>query len=134
MVDFIDRAILIGLGLEQKLKELVSELEKKGKESKGREEGGREAEGLSATQRFENVMVEDVTRTIRDMLSILKDGKDRLTGAISSSTEDIAEKLNLATREELEIVKEMAQVAREKVDELEKKVEALEKKTKKHKD
>ncbi len=133
MVDFIDRAILIGLGLEQKLKELVSELEKKGKESKGAEEAEK-AEGLSATQRFENIMVEDVTRTIRDMLSILKDGKDRLTSVISSSTEDIAEKLNLATREELEIVKEMAQVAREKVDELEKKVEALEKKTKKHKD
>ncbi len=135
MVDFIDRAILIGLGLEQKLKELVSELEKKGKESKKKEgEAAEKGEELSAPQKLENVIVEDVTKTIRDMLSILKEGKERLTGVISSSTEDIAEKLNLATREELEIVKEMAQVAREKVDELEKKLEAIEKKAKKHKD
>ena len=130
MVDFIDRAILIGLGLEEKLKELVGELERKGKRSRKKEEEAGTEEELSAKERLENVIVEDLTKTIRDMLSILKEGKERLSGVISSSTEEIAERLNLATREELDIVKELAQVAREKVDELEKRLEALEKKGK----
>ncbi len=135
MVDFIDRAILIGLGLEKKLKELVTELEKKGRESKEKADTSRQGgEELSPAQQLENVIVEDVTKTLKDLLMVLKEGKEKLTGVISSSTEELAERLNLATREELEVVKEMAQLAREKVDELEKKLETLEKKAKKHMD
>ena len=126
MADFLDRAILMGMGLEKKLRELMEELEKKGKEE------GKEAkeEGLPPKKRLENKLVEDGVKAIRELLCTLKDSKERLGKDISGGAEKVAERLNLATRDELDIVKEMARLSREKVDLLEKRIKELEEKGK----
>ncbi|MBI5561040.1 MAG: accessory factor UbiK family protein [Deltaproteobacteria bacterium] len=123
MEDFVDRAINIGLGLEKKIKELMEELEKKGGSS-GEGEGE-----LPPGKRLENRVVEDSVKAIRELLSALKGGKERLKGGMEDAAQRLSGKLNLATKEELDIVKEMARLAREKVDKLEKRLKELEEKT-----
>jgi len=134
MTDFIDKAMLIGVGLEKKIKELMVELEKKGKEERREGAVAAEGEGLGPGQRFENRIVEDGVKAVRELLSVLREGKARVEGEACEAAEGLTTKLHLATTEELEVVKEMARVAREKVDALEKRLDELEGKRKKSKD
>ncbi len=118
MAEFIDKAILIGTGLEKKIKELVVELEEKGKaEAK---------EGQPPKERIENRVVEDGIKAVKELLSVLREGKDRIESEVVEGAESLTRKLNLASGEELETVKEMARTAREKTDKLEKRVKKLE--------
>ncbi|MEE9614360.1 MAG: hypothetical protein V3W31_05320 [Thermodesulfobacteriota bacterium] len=124
MADFIDRAILIGTGLEKKLKELVKELEESGKGEEG-EEGE-----LPGGKKLENKVVDEGVKAVKDLLTVLREGKEKFEKELLCSTESLADKLNVATMSELDVVKEMARVAREKVDGLEKRVKTLEGKKK----
>ena len=128
MADLIDKAILIGIGLEKKAKEALEELQKAGKSAKEAEAGaGEKAEGeLTPKQLIENKVVEDGVSVLKEFLGVVKSAKERLEKDVSSSSGKVLEKLNVPTSDELDIVKEMARVAREKVDRLEKKVEELE--------
>lgn len=125
MADLLDKAILIGLGLEKKAKEVLEELQKAGKESKS-EGGAGEGEGLSAKQVVENKVVEDGVKALKEFLSAVKSVKERIESEVSSSSGRVLEKLNVPTQDDIDIVREMARIAREKVDRLEKKVTELE--------
>ncbi len=128
MTDFIDRAILIGLGLEKKIKELVGELQRLGeKEVKT----GKEGEGLTPKKRLENMIVEESMNLVKELLSTLRSGKERLEEEVVDFSQRFVERLNLATKEDIDVIKEMARVAREKVDAIEKKIEELEHKGRK---
>lgn len=128
MTDFIDKAILIGSGLEKTIKDLVCELEEKGRAEVGekKETEGAEAETpLEGAKRIENRVVEEGLRAVRELLTVLRGGKERVEEEFADKAEDIADKLHLATSSELEIVREIATVAREKVERLEKTVKEL---------
>lgn len=130
MADILDKAILIGLGLEKKAKEALEELEKMGKEGvakKGAEPGPAPQEPLSPKQVLENKVVEEGVKTLKEFLSLVKSAKEKLEKEVTSSSGKVMEKLNVATHDDIEIIKEMARIAREKVDDLEKRVEELEK-------
>lgn len=135
MADIFERLINVGMGLEKRAREVLDGLEEVGTEAKAAKEHGADAEGaaseeedLSARKRLENRLVEDGVKVITEFISLLQECKGKVTGEASASSGTILEKMNVATREDLEVVKEMARVAREKVDELEKKVASLEEK------
>ena len=126
MADVIEKAILIGAGVEKKLKDILNEFEESGR----KEKGGGPASELPPSQSFQNRLVEEASKAVKDILSVLKESRTKVEGEVSSAAESVADKLGLATKDDLEIVKEMARVAREKVDALEKKLEAIEHKGK----
>lgn len=121
MADLLDKAILIGLGLEKKAKEVLGELEKNGT-------GPKEADGaaLGPRESFENKVVDEGVRALKEFLSVVKSAKERLEKDVATSSEKVFEKMNVASQNELEVVKEMARVARERVEKLEKRVAELE--------
>ncbi|MBZ0220508.1 MAG: accessory factor UbiK family protein [Candidatus Methylomirabilis sp.] len=122
MADLLDKAILIGMGLERKAREVLEELEKSGKGSK---EATGEA-GLPPREAVENRVVDEGVRALKEFLSVVSSAKEKLEKEVTSSSGKVFEKLNVATQDELEVVKEMARLAREKVDKLEKRVSDLE--------
>ena len=139
MSDVLDKLIVLGLGLEKKAKETLCELQELGEEEKkehsaaaeGAGDGGEgEAEGeeLSGKKKLENKLVDNGVKLLTDLLSSVSDCKEKLDSEISGGSMRVVDKLNIATKEDLEIIMEMTRVAREKVDVLEKRVEELEKK------
>lgn len=126
MADVIEKAILIGAGVEKKLKDILKEFEESGK----KERGAAGQADLPPSQSFQNKLVEDASRAVKELLSVLKDGRTKVEGEVCSAAESIADKLGLATKDDLEIVKEMARVAREKADSLEARLDAMEHKGK----
>ena len=146
MSDLLDKAILVGMGLDKKLKEVLEELRKEGAsetakegappegEGEGKAEGGEGGEGgggLTPKQAVENRIVDDGIGLFRELLSIINSAKAKLEGELSGSSEKVLDKLHAARSEDIDVIKEMARVAREKVDSLEKRVGALEAKLKK---
>lgn len=123
MSDLLDKAILIGMGLEKKAKEVLDELENAGKTSKEATGG----EGLPPRQAAENKVVDEGVRALKEFVTLVKSAKEKLEKDVSSGSEKVFEKLNVATQNDIELIKEMARVAREKVDKLEKRVAELEK-------
>lgn len=129
MSDLLDKAVLIGLGLEKKAKEMFEELEKAGRAGKSAAAEAPTEEtpaGLNAKQQAENKLVEEGIRILKEMLSTVKGGKEKLDKELASSAEKILERLHIPTQSELDVIKEMARVSREKVDKLEKIVQELE--------
>jgi BMFP domain-containing protein YqiC len=126
MADLIDKAILIGIGLEKKAKEVLEDLQKAGKTEKAAEGEAAAHEDLTPKQLIENKVVEDGVKALKEFLGVVKSAKEKLDREFSTSSEKVLERLNVPSVNELEIVKEMARIAREKVDRLEKKVEELE--------
>lgn len=124
MADILDKAILIGMGLEKKAKEVLDDLQQAGKAASEAKAGG--AEPLSAKETVENKVVEDGVKALKEFLTLVKSAREKIEKEVASSSGKVMEKLNVATLEDLEIVKEMARVAREKVDNLEKRVAELE--------
>lgn len=122
MADLFDKAILIGMGLERKAREVLEELEKSGKASK---EASGDA-GLPLKEKVENRMVDEGIRALKEFLSVVNAAKEKIEKEVASSSGKVFEKLNVATAEEIEVIKEMARIAREKADKLEKRVADLE--------
>lgn len=120
MSDLLDKAILIGMGLEKKAKEVLDELESAGKsKAAGQEE-------LPPRQAAENKVVDEGVRALKEFVTVVKGAKEKLEKEFSTGSEKVFGKLNVATQADLEVVLEMARVAREKVDKLEKRVAELE--------
>jgi BMFP domain-containing protein YqiC len=126
MVDFLDRAILIVMGLEKKARELMDELAEAGKKETAEGE-----EGLPTWKRAENKLVDEGSKAAKELLEVLKECREGFEKSCAEAAEGVVERLNVATKTDIETVKEMARVAREKVDKLEKKLKELEKKEKK---
>ncbi|HKZ45890.1 MAG TPA: hypothetical protein VJ202_00725 [Thermodesulfobacteriota bacterium] len=70
MTDILDKAILIGLGLEKRIKDALNELASEGKESKSPEEAG-----LPPKQDLENKLVEEGVKAVRELIGTVKAGK-----------------------------------------------------------
>jgi BMFP domain-containing protein YqiC len=130
MADFIDKAILLGTGVEKKLKELVNELEEEGQKEKSKTKDSEEGKAgkLPPKERLENRIVNDSVGALKEIITLLKEGKAKIESEIFGGAETISEKLNIATKTELETVKEMARIAREKADLLEKRLTKIEEK------
>ena len=126
MADLFEKAVLIGIGLEKKAKEVLSELEKAAVSEKGAE--GEAKENLTSRQLIENKVVEDGVKALKEFLSVINSAKGKLEREFTGSSEKVMHGLNVATKDDLDVVKEMARVAREKVDKLEKRITALEEK------
>ncbi|MBI1911026.1 MAG: accessory factor UbiK family protein [Deltaproteobacteria bacterium] len=128
MADLLDKAILIGIGLEKKAKEVLDELQQAGKNTAaaGAAPEGGTAEPISAKQMIENKVVEDGVKALKEFLLLVKAGKEKIEKDVSASSEKVMEKLHMPTQSDIDIVKEMARIAREKVDKLEKRVAELE--------
>lgn len=124
MTDILDKAILIGIGLEKRIKDALNELASEGKEAKSPEEAG-----LPPKEAIENKLVEEGVKAIRELIAAAKAGKEKVDKEIQEVVERLLEKCRVATKDDIEIIEKMAQVAREKVDKLEKRVEVLEKKS-----
>lgn len=123
MTDILDKAILIGIGLEKRAKDILNELASEGKEAKTGEGGE-----LPPKQELENKLVEEGTKVVRELIASVKAGKEKVDKEIEEAVQHLLEKFKVATRDDIEIIEKMAQVAREKVDALEKRIERLEKK------
>lgn len=133
MADILDKAILIGMGFEKKAREMLEELQRAGKQTSDERSGGKpeaagapSSEGLPPRQAVENKLVEDGVVALKEFLAFVKAGKEKLEKEVTSSSGKVFEKLNVASQDDIDIVKEMARIAREKVDRLEKRVEELE--------
>lgn len=121
MTDIIDKAILVFIGLEKKARETLDALEKAGKAAGG-------DTGLSGRQMAENRVVEEGAAALKEFIGMLKSGKDKLEKDFLTSSEKVIEKLNVATQNDVEVIREMARVAREKTDKIEKRLEEIERK------
>ena len=126
MTDFFDRAILIGMGLEKKARELLDELQKAGRKEEEEKPHG-EGEPLTAKQVVENRVVDEGVRVLKEFISVVKSGRERLEKECTTGSEKLLDKLHIPSQEDMDVVKEMVRVAREKVDILEKRIEELEK-------
>lgn len=115
MADILDKAILIGMEIEKRIKRVLDELAEEGKTS-----------GLPPRQEIENRLVEEGVKAIRDIIATVKAGKEKVDKEIQEVVERLLERFKVATRDDMEIIEKMAQVAREKVDALEKRVAELE--------
>ncbi len=126
MPDMLDRMLLVAMGLEKKVKEVIDDLQKTGKEESGEE-------GLSAKEVVENKIVDEGVGVVKELLSVVDGARSRIEEELASKSGRIREKIHAADSEEIEVVKEMARLAREKVDALEKRVDELESLLKKKK-
>jgi BMFP domain-containing protein YqiC len=137
MSDAFDKVVTLGLGLEKKAKELLAELERLGTESRtakageGSSEGAAEGsatgeEDLSSRKKFENKLVEGTVAAMNEFLSSMKECKEKLEREAVEKGGKFIGRMNVASAEDLDVVREMARVAREKVDALEKRVAELE--------
>ncbi len=127
MSDMLDKVMLIGMGLDKKIKEVLDDLAKSG-ESEGCDDGseGDDKAGLTPRQNVENKIVDEGTAVVKELLSVVGSAKTRIEDELSANSGRIRGRLHVAGDEEIEVVKEMARIAREKVDKLEKRVEELE--------
>ena len=126
MTDIIDKAMLIGAGVEKGIKDLLGELEKKGQvergakgdkaqgDARGEDESGDESVvepgtlDLRPRQRLENRIVEDGIKAIKELMSVLQLGREKVEGEACEAAETLAARFKLASSDELETVKEMA--------------------------
>ncbi len=140
MADLIDKAIEVGLEIEKLAKEKLDGLKSSreaasGKKSESAPEGEGEGKGEELTPRqvVENRVVDEGAKVLKEVFSAVNSLKERLGKELTAGSEKVADKLHVATDDELDVVKEMARVAREKVDALEKRVVKLEAALKKKK-
>jgi BMFP domain-containing protein YqiC len=118
MTDILEKAVSLGLGIGEKVKEKVDELIEAGEKTKGG--------GLGATQEAENRFVDEAVKLISEILKHANVAKEKAESLAVEIAEGLADRLKLATKDELDVVEKLALIAREKVEALEKRVKALE--------
>lgn len=118
MADILDKAMSLGVGIGEKIKEKVDELIEAGEKAKG--------EGLGASKEAENRFVDEAVKVVSEALKQANVAKDKAESLAVEIAEGIADKLKLATKDELDVVEKLALIAREKAEALEKRVRALE--------
>jgi len=137
MSDFFDKALLLGAGLEKKLKELACELDPTSTDcptdnkDETKEDSSATTNGLGVKEQIENRLVTEGVRGIKELVSLIKDGKEKVDGEVSAVADTIANRMGIATTSELTTIKEMARVARERADAAEASIKKTEAKLKK---
>lgn len=118
MAEIVDKAIYLGLGVGEKIKELVNELVEAGEKAKKGE--------LGPLKEAENRFVDETVKVISETLKQAKVAKEKAESLTVEIVEGLAGRMNLATKDELDVVEKLALIARESVDALERRVRALE--------
>ncbi|MEE9542948.1 MAG: accessory factor UbiK family protein, partial [Thermodesulfobacteriota bacterium] len=95
------------------------------KEEESEDKEGEEGK-LGAKKEFENRLVDGGVKALGEFVSLLKDCREKVEGEVRGSSGKVAEKLHMATKDEVDVALEMARISREKVEELEKRVATLE--------
>ncbi len=131
MSDIFEKAMLLATGLERKAKEALDELVEAGRDKEGEEgtkkgDNGSDGEELPSDKAMQNRIVEDGVKASKELIALLKEGSEKFEKGVLETAEVFVEKLNVATKSDLDTVMEMARKAREKVDELEKRVAKIE--------
>src|SRR3990172_3863188 len=103
MADILDKAILIGMGIEKKLKQAVDELAEEAK----KEDTGESK--LHPRKELENKVVEDAVKILRGVVAAAKSGKEMIDEHIKNAVQEILEKFKVATREDIDVIEKMAQ-------------------------
>lgn len=119
MFKTVEKAILIGKGVEGRVIDLLNSLA---------EEGEKRGSVFPSKEEFENSLVEGGVEAAKKVLSSLKEDKAKLEKKVEDVLQGLVEKIHLASKEDVELVEKMASKAREQVDKLEKKIKELEKK------
>lgn len=122
MAEIVDKAVYLGLGIGEKIKDVVNDLAEAG-------ERARSGEGLGAVKEAENKFVDEAVKFISETLKQANVAKEKAESLTVEIAEGVADKLKLATKDELDVVEKLALIAREKIDALEKRVKALEDKS-----
>ena len=115
----LDKILLAGLGLENKISEKVNELAEEGKRST--------EEGLKTGQDLENKAVEDIVKIVGRALKKVGVAKKEVDAILDGLAEELTGRLKLVTLDELDVVEKMALKSREKVDKMERRIKKLEK-------
>ena len=118
MADILEKAVYLGLGIGEKVKEKVDELIEAGEKTKGG--------GLGAVKEAENRFVDEAVKVVSETLKHANVAKDKAGSMAVEIAEGLADKLKLATKDELDVVEKLALIAREKAEAMEKRVAALE--------
>jgi len=114
----LDKVLLAGLGIEHKVKEKINELAKEGKVEA--------EEGLGMKEDMENKLVENIVDVLGGGLKKVGVAKKEIDAVIVSLAEDIAEKLQIVTVDEVDVLEKLLMKNREKTAGLEKRVKKLE--------
>jgi BMFP domain-containing protein YqiC len=122
MFGIIEKALLIGKGLEERATKMMDDLAKEGEK--------KAADLPTSKEEFENKLVEGGTKIAGEAINHLKQDKEKIEKKISQMMDRLFEKFKVVTRDDIEVIEKMAARAREKVDELEKRIELIEKKEK----
>lgn len=118
MADILDKAMSLGVGIGEKVKEKVDELIEAGEKAK--------VGGLGAVKEAENRFVDEAVKLVSETLKQANVTKEKAESLAVEIAEGLADKLKLATKDELDVVKKLALIAREKAEALEKRVKTLE--------
>lgn len=119
MGSLLDKVLLAGLGLENKITEKVDELAAEGKRST--------EEGLKTGQKIENKAVEDIVKIVGSALKKVGIAKKEVDAIIDILAEELTGRLKLVTLDELDVVEKLILKSREKVDKMERRLKKLEK-------
>lgn len=135
MADIMDKIIHVWMGMEKKAREAFEELESEGRveehidDAKTKPKNTEEVSGdLTGRKKFENKVVETGLNVGKEVVTTIKDGKDRIEEELVDVFQVVSDKLGLVNKDDLDTAIEMARLAREKNAELEKRIEVLEKK------
>ncbi len=132
MADIFDKALLVGMGIEKKAREVLEELQSAGRaETEAKAAGGEggegaEGEGIPPKHAAENKVVEEGVKVLRELTAAARGIKEKLESEFTDTGGKVLDRLHVPNADEVEVIKEMARVAREKVEELEKRVFELE--------
>lgn len=118
MSEILDKAVFLGLGIGERVKEKVDELIEAGEKAKGG--------GLGAVKEAENRFVDEAIKVVSETMKHANVAKDKAESMAVEIAEGLADKFKLATKDELDVVEKLALIAREKAEALEKRVKALE--------
>lgn len=118
MADMLDKTVLLGLGIGEKVKEKVEELMEAGEKAK--------SSGLGAAKEAENRFVDEAVKLVSETLKHANVAKDKAESLAVEIAEGLADRLKLATKDEVDVVEKLAINAREKIEAMEKRVKALE--------
>ena len=118
MSGLFDKVILVGLGLEHKVKEKVDELAKEGKKEV--------EEGLDMKENMENKIIERIVDVAGAGLKKVGVAKKEVDGVVASLAEEMAERLKIVTLDDFDVLEKLVVGNREKIGKLEKKVAKLE--------
>lgn len=117
MSDILYKAIILGRGLVKKVDEVLDTILNEGK---------KKAEGIPSREEIENRLVEGGVKLIKGGIEKVNMVWQRTEDILVDRLSILLERLDVATRERVDVVEKISLNTREMVEELKKKVEEIE--------